>query len=71
LSDPNWWRTHLLPTLQKHVAYFMKLNMINIPADPRISGLFAFDASINMDGDIKLFDFNTGPNFMAFTRGNR
>lgn len=49
----------------------MKLNMISVPIDPRVSGLFAFDASINQDGDIKLFDFNTGPNFAAFTKGNR
>ena len=45
--------------------------MIKIPTDPRLSGLYAFDASINTDGDIKLFDFNTGPNFAAFTRGNK
>jgi hypothetical protein len=47
------------------------MNLITEPTDPRLSGLFAFDASVNQEGDIKLFDFNTGPNFAAFTRGNQ
>ena len=45
--------------------------MADVPKDPRISGLFAFDVSVNNQGDIRLFDFNTGPNFAAFTEGNR
>jgi hypothetical protein len=47
VSDPNWWRTHFLPTLKRHVAYYIKINLIKVATDPRLSGLFAFDASIN------------------------
>jgi hypothetical protein len=47
VTDPNWWRTHFLPTLKRHVAYYIKINLIEVASDPRMSGLFAFDASVN------------------------
>jgi hypothetical protein len=47
VSDPNWWRTHFLPTLKGHVAYYFKVNMIEVASDPRMSGLVAFDVSVN------------------------
>ena len=45
--------------------------MKDVARDPRTFGVFAFDAAINEYGDLKFFDFNTGPNFKAFTRGNK
>lgn len=45
----------------------MHINLNITKHDPRVSGLYAFDGAINQKGEIKLFDFNTGPNFAAFT----
>lgn len=44
--------------------------MREVHSDARLSGLYAFDASMDTEMNLKLFELNVTPNFHANTNGN-
>lgn len=70
VNSTEWWQEELIPMIERKVHYFFRMNMPEVPSDPRVVGIVAFDAAFNRKGELFLFDCNVTPNIKPFTQGN-